>query len=102
MSVNRTSSYHYLRFAITPACTDALTLRKLLQDALLQSFGLTCANTQMDILWIADDGTETVLRTRPTDATKVMAAAAASTATINMSLVKDSPFLPSLLSASGF
>ena len=59
------ASYHYLRFAVTPACQDALTIRKMLQDALLQSFGLTSANTYMDILSLAEDGTDVVIRLRP-------------------------------------
>lgn len=60
------ATYHYLRFAISPPCSDALTARKILQDALLQSFGLTSANTQIDILWISDKGDALVLRARPT------------------------------------
>ncbi len=56
------SSHHYIRFAANPPCTDALTLRKTIQDALLQSFGLTSANTYVDVLWVADDGTEVVAR----------------------------------------
>ena len=66
MSVNGKTNYSYLRFALSPSCNDALTIRKLLQDALLQSFGLTSANTQVDILWVAENGTETVLRVRQT------------------------------------
>lgn len=59
------AAYHYLRFAVSPACQDALTIRKLLQDALLQSFGLTSANTYMDILWLSEEGTDVVIRLRP-------------------------------------
>ncbi|KAI0092351.1 hypothetical protein BDY19DRAFT_884416 [Irpex rosettiformis] len=100
MSAKGTANYHYLRFAISPSCNDALTIRKLLQDALLQSFGLTSANIQLDLLWIADNGTETILRARQTDATKLMAAAASSTVGPNLALIKDSPFLPSVLVGS--
>jgi hypothetical protein len=53
---------HYLRFSITPACSDGLTVRKTLQDALLQSFGLTSANTYVDILWLAEDGSDVTVR----------------------------------------
>ena len=33
-----------------------------IQDALLQSFGLTSANVYVDILWLAEDGSEIVVR----------------------------------------
>lgn len=56
------SSYHYVRFTATPSCTDAVTVRKSIQDALGQTFGTLYANTYVDILWIADDGSETVVR----------------------------------------
>lgn len=36
--------------------------RKAIQDALLQSFGLTSANTYVDTLWLAEDGSEAVVR----------------------------------------
>lgn len=55
-------SYHYIRFSIVPPCRDESSLRKTLQDALLQSFGVVTAGTYIDILWIAEDGAETVLR----------------------------------------
>lgn len=57
-----TSSYHYVRFSISPPTNDALTVRKTLQDALMQSFGLVSANTYMDVLWLAEDGSEVVIR----------------------------------------
>ena len=53
---------HYVRFTVDPPCTDGLTVRKTLQDALLQSFGLISANTYIDILWVAEDGREVVIR----------------------------------------
>lgn len=37
-------------------------MRKALQDALLQSFGLTFANTYVDILWLSESGAEVVVR----------------------------------------
>ena len=57
-----TSSYHYVRFSISPPTNDALTVRKTLQDALMQSFGLVSANTYIDVLWLAEDGSEVVVR----------------------------------------
>ena len=56
------SDQHYVRFSVDPPTTDALTVRKALQDALLQSFGLTAANIYIDILWIAEGGGEVVIR----------------------------------------
>ncbi|EKM52385.1 uncharacterized protein PHACADRAFT_61360, partial [Phanerochaete carnosa HHB-10118-sp] len=53
---------HYIRFSVSPANTDGLTIRKALQDALLQSFGLTSANVYVDVLWLAEDGAEVVVR----------------------------------------
>lgn len=53
---------HYLRLAVTPPRADGLSVRKTLQDALLQSFGLTSANTYIDVLWLAEDGAEVVVR----------------------------------------
>lgn len=56
------SSHRYIRFAVSPPCTDALTLRKTIQDALGQSFGLVSSHTYVDVLWLADDGTAIVVR----------------------------------------
>lgn len=56
------STYHYVRFAVAPACADALSIRKAIQDALTQAFGLVSASTHVDVLWLADDGSEMVVR----------------------------------------
>lgn len=53
---------HFVRLSITPACVDDLSARKTIQDALLQAFGLTSANLYIDLLWLAEDGTEAVIR----------------------------------------
>lgn len=55
-------SLHFVRFSITPACSDELSARKTIQDALLQAFGLTSVNLYIDLLWLAEDGTEAVIR----------------------------------------
>lgn len=47
---------------MTPPCSDALTLRKSIQDALGQSFGMVYSNTYVDVLWVAEDGSELVIR----------------------------------------
>jgi hypothetical protein len=57
------SENHYIRLSISPP-SDALTLRKSLQDSLTQSFGITYSTTYLDILWVADDGGEAVVRVR--------------------------------------
>ncbi|GJE88983.1 hypothetical protein PsYK624_050710 [Phanerochaete sordida] len=90
---------HYIRFALSPATSDGLAIRKTLQDALLQAFGLTCANTYVDILWLAEDGGEVVVRVGSSEATRLMAAVTTHSATPRLSLLKDSSFLPALLSS---
>ncbi|KAG6899622.1 hypothetical protein C0993_008564 [Termitomyces sp. T159_Od127] len=55
------SPYHYIRIAISPA-RDALGLRKTLQDALTQTFGITSAGLYIDVLWLAADAGEAVIR----------------------------------------
>ncbi|RDX47654.1 hypothetical protein OH76DRAFT_1405715 [Lentinus brumalis] len=93
-----TSDYHYIRFSVSPASTDILTIRKSIQDALGQSFGLVSSHTYVDVLWIANDGSEVVVRIGPSDAPKLLAAVTAWTGSLRLSLVKESSFLPSLLS----
>ncbi|KAF8816896.1 hypothetical protein BYT27DRAFT_7127116 [Phlegmacium glaucopus] len=98
--------YHYLRFKVTPPTKDVLIIRKTIIDCLQQSFGSTVASTHMDILWVDDDndGNECVIRTHIMDAkiiSAAMTAGVAPSASIpRLSLVKDSPFLPSLLSST--
>ncbi|RDB17738.1 hypothetical protein Hypma_001052 [Hypsizygus marmoreus] len=116
------SEHHYIRFAVSPPTTDALTLRKALQDALTQTFGITSAGLYTDILWSADDGAQFVVRVRKgsvlhsryldikriprlriyipmsRDAAKFLSAAVAWSDQPRISLVKESPFLPSLIS----
>ncbi|KAH9922223.1 uncharacterized protein B0H18DRAFT_879512 [Fomitopsis serialis] len=92
------SSYHYARFSVAPACADALSIRKSIQDAFTQSFGLVSANTHVDVLWVADDGSEAVVRLAESEATKLLASVTAYSGRPRLSLVKESSFLPSLLS----
>ncbi len=54
--------HRYIRFSVTPPCTESLTIRKVIQDALNQSFGLLSSHTYIDILWLAGDGGAVVLR----------------------------------------
>ena len=114
-------AYDYVRLAITPACVDAITLRKSIQDALGQSFGIVSSHTYLDVLWIDELGEELVIRigqryaylncilTFPSsrfahpncvlitsDTEKLLAAIAAATAVPRLSYVKRSTFLPSL------
>ncbi|KAJ2935317.1 hypothetical protein H1R20_g1777, partial [Candolleomyces eurysporus] len=88
---------HYIHFSITPPLSDALRLRKSLSDALDQAFGATSAAVNIDVLWLAEDGKDVVLRVHPDDAPKVLAAAVSSLDNgPRLSLVRESPFLPSL------
>lgn len=54
---------HYIRFSITPPTSDALHIRRALQEALVQSFGAARSHAYLDVLWVADSGTECVVRT---------------------------------------
>ena len=122
MQHNLPSERHYIRLAVSPPNLDQLTLRKILQDALTQTFGLTSAVLPIDILWSADDGAQFVVRVHQglvelppglgrniifwervliywnSDASKVLAAVVAWSDPPRISVLKESPFLPSLLS----
>ncbi|KAH7911132.1 hypothetical protein BJ138DRAFT_1151359 [Hygrophoropsis aurantiaca] len=93
------ASCHYICFALAPSCCDALTIRKALQDSLTQMFGVT-SSTYIDILSINEDGTQVVVRVGEKDAPKLMAAVVSSSASPKFSLIKESPFLPSLLATN--
>ena len=54
--------YRYVRLSINPPISDGLAIRKLLEAAMLQSFGVTRAATYIDVLWISEGGRETVIR----------------------------------------
>ena len=58
------SSKHYIRLTIYPAA-DALTIRKSLFNALNEAFGVTVASVNIDVLWVAGDGSEAVVRVHP-------------------------------------
>ncbi|KIJ41103.1 hypothetical protein M422DRAFT_172777 [Sphaerobolus stellatus SS14] len=91
------SEYRYLRISASPRITDALSLRKLLADAMMQSFGLSRAGTYMDVLWIKEEGTEAVVRVAEADAQTVLAAVVVLDKPVRLSVVKHSNFLPTLL-----
>ncbi|CAL1698211.1 unnamed protein product [Somion occarium] len=96
------NDYHYIRLSVNPPSTEALSLRKAMQDALSQSFGLISANTYIDVLWLSDDGSQMVVRVSNSEARKVMAAVATFTGSPALSVVKESSFLPSLLSSKPY
>ncbi|KAJ7576900.1 hypothetical protein C8J56DRAFT_799242 [Mycena floridula] len=83
----------YLRLSVSPATTDLLSLRQAIQVSLAQMFGEVMANVYLDILWVAEEGTAMIIGVAPNEAKKVLAALP-----MTMSLVKQSSFLPSLLS----
>ncbi|KAH9920837.1 uncharacterized protein BXZ73DRAFT_52011 [Epithele typhae] len=93
-------AHNYVRLAVAPPCNDAITLRRTIQTALGQSFGLVSSHTYVDVLWIAEEGTEAVVRISPSETEKLLAAVAAASALPRLSLVKQSTFLPSLLSTN--
>ncbi|KIK97328.1 hypothetical protein PAXRUDRAFT_825048 [Paxillus rubicundulus Ve08.2h10] len=88
--------HHYIRLSMEPCCTDVLLMRKSLQDTLTDMFGLTFSSIYIDILSVNDQGSEVVIRVNPEDASRILAAVAAS---ITCSVMKESSFLPSLLSS---
>ncbi|KAI0000768.1 hypothetical protein BJV74DRAFT_949605 [Russula compacta] len=99
-------THHYIRFSISPplehssssSSPDALQIRRALQDALAQSFGITLSHAYLDVLWVATSGAECVVRaSSPTDAASVMAAVAVANGSPRLSALKESPFLPSVL-----
>jgi len=54
--------YSYIHLSITPPCTDALKIRKTMQDGLAEAFGVTASGTYLDILWIAEVGSDIIIR----------------------------------------
>lgn len=56
------SECHYILLSISPAAKDELTIRKALSDALAQSFGQTCANLTIELLWVKEDGEQCAFR----------------------------------------
>ncbi|KAK0498987.1 hypothetical protein EDD18DRAFT_1154790 [Armillaria luteobubalina] len=91
--------YYYMRFSVSPKTTDALSLRQTIQSALVQTFGIAGGSIYLDNLWVAEDGNETVLRTRKGDSAMIVAAVT-SALTPRISLQKESSFLPALCNAS--
>ena len=55
-------THRYIRVKLSPPSPDALLVRRALQDALSQTFGLVSAGTYMDILWVEDEGKEAIIR----------------------------------------
>ncbi|KAG1721966.1 hypothetical protein EDB19DRAFT_1770323, partial [Suillus lakei] len=80
----------------------ALKLRKSMQDGLAETFGITAAGTYLDILWIAESGSEVVVRLSVEDAPKLTAAVVITPASPRFSMIKQTNFLPSILSKERF
>ncbi|KAG1732654.1 uncharacterized protein EDB91DRAFT_1226481 [Suillus paluster] len=94
--------HSYIHFSISPHCADALKLRKSMQDGLTETFGITASGTYLDILWIAESGSDIVIRISIEDAPKLMAAVVITPASPRFSMIKHTNFLPSLLSREKF
>jgi len=58
-------THHYIRFSILPPLddADALQIRRILQNALTQSFGAALSHVYLDVLWVATSGAECIIRT---------------------------------------
>ena|SRR6266576_3039191 len=69
-------THHYIRFSISPpldsADADALQIRRILQNALAQSFGAVLSHIYLDVLWVATSGAECVVRTSGARSVKVV------------------------------
>ncbi|PPR05440.1 hypothetical protein CVT26_011318 [Gymnopilus dilepis] len=97
-SESLSTNNHYLRFSIAPSTTSELSARKVISDALTESFGLTSASTNVDILWLSGDGSQCIVRCHKEDTAKLAGALASRTDSPRLTLQTESPFLPSLLS----
>ncbi|PPR02303.1 hypothetical protein CVT24_011641 [Panaeolus cyanescens] len=91
------SQKHYIRFSVNPPTKDALTIRKALANAISDSHGITAAGTFLDILYVSDEGKDCVIRLNRNDTSMVVSAMASAVEEPRLSVVKESPFLPSLL-----
>ena len=58
-------THHYIRLSMQPRCTEVLLMRKSIQDALTDMFGVTFASTYIDVLFVNELGSETVVRVNP-------------------------------------
>ncbi|EPQ55951.1 hypothetical protein GLOTRDRAFT_138663 [Gloeophyllum trabeum ATCC 11539] len=92
------AQYRYILFSVSPPHSNILTIRKGIQDSLAQTFGITRSGTHVDILWTAEDFSEVLIRTDPAESPSVLAAVVSSTASPRLSVIKESDFLPCLLS----
>ncbi|KAF8586409.1 hypothetical protein K439DRAFT_1340903 [Ramaria rubella] len=89
--------YRYIRFSIEPGIQEPLFLRKTLENAMLQSFGVSRAATYMDVLWISTDGRAAVVRISESDAEALLAAVVVLDKPVRLSVTKHSSFLPTIL-----
>lgn len=88
-------NHSYILLSINPPCADALKLRKAMQDGLMETFGITASGAYLDILWIAESGSEVVIRLSEKDAPKLMAAVVITPASPRISTIRQTSFLPS-------
>ncbi|KAJ8073022.1 hypothetical protein PM082_019890 [Marasmius tenuissimus] len=95
------SNYHYVLFSLKPPIqpNSELKIRQTIQDALNESFGVALGSIYVDVLSVNDNGTEAVIRADVSDVKSIMASVAAySSQSFSMRVVKDTSFLPALLS----
>ncbi|EFI26867.1 hypothetical protein CC1G_15269 [Coprinopsis cinerea okayama7 len=53
---------HYILLSIEPPTNDALSVRKAIADSLAESFGETSSAIPVDVMSIAENGEEMVVR----------------------------------------
>ncbi|KAF9009867.1 hypothetical protein BDZ89DRAFT_1024652 [Hymenopellis radicata] len=94
--------HHYILFSLQPSTAattiDPFTIRQTMNNALIQTFGIVGGSLYIDVLWVAQDGSETVVKVRKPVSTLCGALTSASaSAGIRMSKRKDSAFLPAIM-----
>ncbi|KAF9262059.1 hypothetical protein L218DRAFT_960677 [Marasmius fiardii PR-910] len=92
------SRYHYLLLSFSPPLppNSELKIRQTIHESLIQSFGVTLGSIYVDILSLKEGGSEAVVRVDAADVKAIMASLTVHS--LNIRVVKETAFLPSLLS----
>ncbi|KAF9529118.1 hypothetical protein CPB83DRAFT_284683 [Crepidotus variabilis] len=90
------SDYYYIRYSIAPPTQDGLTIRKVLAEAITQSFGMSAEGIYIDILWIKPSGEECAVRLNHGDAMTLLSASASFTGSVKFCVKHSSSSLIAL------
>ncbi|KAG7445241.1 uncharacterized protein BT62DRAFT_897249, partial [Guyanagaster necrorhizus] len=55
------TKYHYMQFSVSPKISNVLSVHQAIQSTLIQVFGVADRSIYLDILWVAEEGNETVI-----------------------------------------